>query len=513
MRAICAAQTATRLAALVLVLSLGISCHAAVGDDVFAWPNVDWSDLKPYQDFKHKHEFFYQVPENPRAVVFLAHGCVHSAHNYWPQSEECPECRGLPEELSHTLQALKLGYAVIAISSLDRETGCWSFWDDCFDVIDIIQEWREDWGLDHLPIYGCGISSGGSFVLKLPRYMKFDGLMSEALGIDPLSGGFRDVPGVYPPTVIVSMQRDKKQRELINENREILEGRNTPVEIIKSYARQVYPTYFSERFPLYISEELSIKIRDGLEEIAMIDGDGNVLEDPRYTSRPWLKELQEVVPEVQGKTESFQGRTVPRFPEMSEDVALPGLMNLAYNLHEIISDYFTPTLIQRVEMQSLLDQYTPAELEAKDVARTTPPATPDTADATTSSTGGTGSSPDAASSSGSGSSNMVAIIGGAVGGAVGTLILVALVWWCMRRRKIAREAAVMMPSTMHAVHIAPAAGVTAQVSLVGPGLKERFELTEVVEQTGSPSSARRRMRTAFQGSPRKGASPRKNAGK
>lgn len=29
--------------------------------DVFAWPNVDWSDLKPYQDFKHKHEFFYQV--------------------------------------------------------------------------------------------------------------------------------------------------------------------------------------------------------------------------------------------------------------------------------------------------------------------------------------------------------------------------------------------------------------------------------------------------------------------
>lgn len=36
--------------------------------------------------------------------------------------------------------------AVIAISSLDRETGCWSFWDDCFDVIDIIQEWREDWG-------------------------------------------------------------------------------------------------------------------------------------------------------------------------------------------------------------------------------------------------------------------------------------------------------------------------------------------------------------------------------
>lgn len=30
--------------------------------------------------------------------------------------------------------------------------------------------------LDHLPIYGCGISSGGSFVLKLPRYMKVHGV-------------------------------------------------------------------------------------------------------------------------------------------------------------------------------------------------------------------------------------------------------------------------------------------------------------------------------------------------
>ncbi len=36
--------------------------------------------------------------------------------------------------------------AVIAISSLDRKTGCFSFWDDCFDVAEIIQEWRSDWG-------------------------------------------------------------------------------------------------------------------------------------------------------------------------------------------------------------------------------------------------------------------------------------------------------------------------------------------------------------------------------
>lgn len=41
------------------------------------------------------------------------------------------------------------------------------------------------------------------------------------------------------------------------------------------------------------------------------------------------------------------------------------------------------------------------------------------------------------------------------------------------------------------------AGAQAHVSIV-PGVKERFDLTEVVEQTGSPYSARRRNRTVFQ---------------
>lgn len=40
-----------------------------------------------------------------------AGACSFCRYNYWPQSEACPECRGLPEEMSHTLQALRRGYA------------------------------------------------------------------------------------------------------------------------------------------------------------------------------------------------------------------------------------------------------------------------------------------------------------------------------------------------------------------------------------------------------------------
>ena len=61
--------------------------------------------------FAHRHSYYYQIPDSPRGVVLMIHGCVHSGYNWWPQSESCPECRGLPEELSHTVQALRRGYA------------------------------------------------------------------------------------------------------------------------------------------------------------------------------------------------------------------------------------------------------------------------------------------------------------------------------------------------------------------------------------------------------------------
>lgn len=52
-----------------------------------------------------------QIPPKPKGTVVFFHGCVHSGYNYWPRSQACPECLGLPEEMSHVLQALNRGYA------------------------------------------------------------------------------------------------------------------------------------------------------------------------------------------------------------------------------------------------------------------------------------------------------------------------------------------------------------------------------------------------------------------
>lgn len=36
----------------------------------------------------------YEVPENPKGVLLLFHGCQHSSTDWWMQSEHCPECIG-----------------------------------------------------------------------------------------------------------------------------------------------------------------------------------------------------------------------------------------------------------------------------------------------------------------------------------------------------------------------------------------------------------------------------------
>lgn len=131
-----------------------------------------------------------QIPASPRAVVLMVHGCSGTAFNFWAQGPTCQQCRGMPEQMSHTMQALRLGYAgappwclpasalwrdalpastaaswpplathlrlpacaepdaslpaVIAVSSLDTSTGCWSFNEDSPDVRDLLKEWLEE---------------------------------------------------------------------------------------------------------------------------------------------------------------------------------------------------------------------------------------------------------------------------------------------------------------------------------------------------------------------------------
>ena len=55
------------------------------------------------------------------------HGChpPPCCSDFWLKTGRCMHCLGLPEEISVRLAALRRGYAVVAVSSFDRESKCW----------------------------------------------------------------------------------------------------------------------------------------------------------------------------------------------------------------------------------------------------------------------------------------------------------------------------------------------------------------------------------------------------
>ena len=41
-------------------------------------------------------EVYYEVPQDPVALLFFFHGCKHYAYDHWYPHPACPECRGAP---------------------------------------------------------------------------------------------------------------------------------------------------------------------------------------------------------------------------------------------------------------------------------------------------------------------------------------------------------------------------------------------------------------------------------
>lgn len=71
--------------------------------------------FNPTMEVQNGTELIWQIPDTPKAVLFLAHGCSGRAVNFWDRSSTCPNCVGLPEERLLVLHALSQKFAVLTI--------------------------------------------------------------------------------------------------------------------------------------------------------------------------------------------------------------------------------------------------------------------------------------------------------------------------------------------------------------------------------------------------------------
>ena len=71
-----------------------------------------------------KIEMVYQLPSGGvvKGVLAVFHGCSHRATDWFPKSDSCKKCIGLPVERVIAKSALDSGLAVLALSSSNKVT-------------------------------------------------------------------------------------------------------------------------------------------------------------------------------------------------------------------------------------------------------------------------------------------------------------------------------------------------------------------------------------------------------
>jgi hypothetical protein len=162
-------------------------------------------------------------------IFFIAHACTHSAYDFWPKSKNCPNCVGLAEEVEIVRSAISQNFYVIAISSLDRQSGCWGL-DDLPVVITILDEIKRSLPIN-LPLFALGCSSGGSFLWKLFQHLEevhhpllaLDGLIIQSMSLPPLSSHQPFLLPKYPPPIIFNpMPRDQRLYHTVLQNNHTL---------------------------------------------------------------------------------------------------------------------------------------------------------------------------------------------------------------------------------------------------------------------------------------------------
>lgn len=147
-----------------ILLLVGLSCVARI-----LWPMLLRGNI-PQNSLLH-----LPTLQTPRGIILLFHGCQHSGEDWFT----------LPEERIIVDLALQHHFAVLAFTSLDRISGCWSH----EDLLKVQQIWNERASMftNDIQVFGIGASSGGTFLFNQLSYIPFQAVYIQIAWIPPLN--------------------------------------------------------------------------------------------------------------------------------------------------------------------------------------------------------------------------------------------------------------------------------------------------------------------------------------
>ena len=260
------------------ILSQHLPSIASLGTDGF------------YAELDDGIQIVYQIPNNATnlaGVLIVAHGCSHSATDWWRKSNTCPTCIGLPLEQSIVKMAVQKNMAVMAISSIDRVNKCWVYKHDRMRVIKAIryiytkvpssQEGRK------LPLYLFGVSSGGSFVGTFAQDAKSAHLQVSAICVQVMFVRIHRESAAMVPTIFVHMPLDAQTAQMISNVVLQMNQRspNSAVEM-RCEKKELTSTYFFEHNAA-LNREDSAKFVLALASAGYLSINNTLIRDPRGT--------------------------------------------------------------------------------------------------------------------------------------------------------------------------------------------------------------------------------------
>jgi hypothetical protein len=254
-----------------------------------------------YLKINNNIEAVYQLPaigQSPvKGVLFLAHGCSHSAIDWWPKTDSCLTCIGLPVETSIVSYGLEHGYAMLSISSQNRRHKCWTSHDMHRVNTAINYFYQTILGSDSTspssssrtsvaalpPLHMIGASSGGNFVGMLAQSRTDQPLVAS---INVQISSIQHVAtekSTMPPVIFSLMKKDSFTLSHVHNLLSLITSvHNRVIEVPESTLSE---TYFHDHSHGLISITDSKAIFNALVEHKLVDVKSLKLnDDPRSSN-------------------------------------------------------------------------------------------------------------------------------------------------------------------------------------------------------------------------------------
>ena len=155
----------------------------------------------------------------PKGILIFLHSCKRSGLEFF----------SLPEDRIVAQNALDKQLAVLAVTSQNRESGCWTQPDTDW-VGGVVDQWAHHFNLQNIPRMGMAVSSAASFLFFVYQPMK---LKSMAIYNSPQGFDRSELPGIAIPTAFITMPLDNYISAQMENNFNVMTQAGVPSQLYK----------------------------------------------------------------------------------------------------------------------------------------------------------------------------------------------------------------------------------------------------------------------------------------